>query len=143
MMSGIRGKNTKPELTIRKALHARGFRYRIHCKDLPGNPDMCLPKYRAVIFVHGCFWHGHDCHLFRLPSTRPEFWSAKIERNKQVDEAAVHRLHVEGWRVATVWECALKGRTRLQLDDTISNLSSWLRSEKPALQIKGVPDAHD
>lgn len=142
-MSGIRGKNTKPELTIRKALHARGFRYRIHCKDLPGNPDMCLPKYRAVIFVHGCFWHGHDCHLFRLPSTRPEFWSAKIERNKQVDEAAVHRLHVEGWRVATVWECALKGRTRLQLDDTISNLSSWLRSEKPALQIKGVPDAHD
>lgn len=143
MMSGIRGKNTKPELTIRKALHARGFRYRIHCKDLPGNPDICLPKYRAVIFVHGCFWHGHDCHLFRLPSTRPEFWSAKIERNKQVDEAAVHRLHVEGWRVATVWECALKGRTRLQLDDTISNLSSWLRSEKPALQIKGVPDAHD
>lgn len=141
-MSGIRGKNTKPELTIRKALHARGFRYRIHCKDLPGNPDMCLPKYRAVIFVHGCFWHGHDCHLFRLPSTRPEFWSAKIERNKQVDEAAVHRLHVEGWRVATVWECALKGRTRLQLDDTISNLSSWLRSEKPALQIKGVSDAH-
>lgn len=143
MMSGIRGKNTKPELTIRKALHARGFRYRIHCKDLPGNPDMCLPKYRAVIFVHGCFWHGHDCHLFRLPSTRPEFWSAKIKRNKQVDEAAVHRLHVEGWRVATVWECALKGRTRLQLDDAISNLSSWLRSEKPTLQIKGVSDAHD
>lgn len=138
MMSGIRGKNTKPELTIRKALHARGFRYRIHCKDLPGNPDMCLPKYRAVIFVHGCFWHGHDCHLFKWPKTRPEFWKKKIERNCSVDAAALVRLADAGWRVGTVWECALKGKSRLQLEDVVANLDRWLRSGEASLEIEGV-----
>jgi DNA mismatch endonuclease (patch repair protein) len=136
MMSGIRGKNTKPELTIRKALHARGFRYRLHCK-LPGKPDLCLPKYRAVIFVHGCFWHGHDCHLFKWPSTRPEFWREKIARNRAVDAAAEAKLLAEGWRVATVWECALKGRTRLPLDDVVSSLGDWLQSDSQRLEVKG------
>ena len=140
MMSGIRGKNTKPELTIRKALHARGFRYRIHCKDLPGNPDLCLPKYRAVIFVHGCFWHGHDCHLFKWPKTRPEFWKQKIDRNCSVDAAALVRLAEAGWRVATVWECALKGKTRLQLEDAVASLDRWLRSDEPGLKIEGAPE---
>jgi DNA mismatch endonuclease (patch repair protein) len=125
MMSGIRGKNTKPELLIRKALHARGFRYRLHC-DLPGKPDICLPKHRAVIFVHGCFWHGHGCHLFKWPSTRPEFWKAKIERNCEVDRAAEARLIDLGWRVAIVWECALKGRGRMPLSETVDQLSAWL-----------------
>ncbi len=137
MMSGIRGKNTKPELTIRKALHARGFRYRIHCKDLPGKPDMCLPKHRAVIFVHGCFWHGHDCHLFKWPKTRAEFWVQKIERNRAVDTAAVVGLAETGWRVAMVWECALKGRTRLQLEEVIVSLDRWLRSDESKLLIEG------
>ena len=140
MMSGIRGKNTKPELTIRKALHARGFRYRIHCKDLPGNPDLCLPKYRAVIFVHGCFWHGHDCHLFKWPKTRPEFWREKIGRNVAVDAAALARLAEGGWRVATVWECALKGKTRLQLEDVVASLDRWLRSDEHGLKIEGAPE---
>lgn len=140
MMSGIRGKNTKPELMIRKALHARGFRYRIHCKDLPGNPDLCLPKYRAVIFVHGCFWHGHDCHLFKWPKTRPDFWKTKIDRNCSVDAMALGRLVEAGWRVATVWECALKGKTRLQLDDVIASIARWLRSDEPCLKIEGVPE---
>lgn len=136
-MSGIRGKNTRPELMIRKALHARGFRYRLHCK-LPGKPDLCLPKYRAVIFVHGCFWHGHDCHLFKWPSTRPEFWREKIARNRAVDAAAVEKLLAEGWRVMTVWECALKGRTRLPLDEVIARCANWLLSDQPELTIRGA-----
>lgn len=134
MMSGIRGKNTKPELLIRKALHARGFRYRLHC-DLPGKPDICLPKHRAVIFVHGCFWHGHDCHLFKWPSTRPEFWRAKIERNRAVDAAAEAALGEGGWRVAVVWECALKGRARRPLDQVADKLDLWIRSGAPDLVI--------
>lgn len=138
MMAGIRGKNTKPELLIRKALHARGFRYRIHCKDLPGNPDMCFPKYRAVILVHGCFWHGHDCHLFKWPKTRPEFWSTKIARNREVDSAALRRLTDSGWRSATVWECALKGKTRLPLEDVVASLERWLQSDESSLEIEGA-----
>ena len=137
-MARIRGKNTKPELLIRKALHARGFRYRIHCKDLPGNPDMCFPKHRAVIFVHGCFWHGHDCHLFKWPKTRPEFWSAKIARNREVDGLAEQKLLSEGWRVATIWECALKGRERLDLDNISQCCADWLRSERSSLVIRGA-----
>ena len=140
MMSGIRGKNTKPELTIRKALHARGFRYRIHCKDLPGNPDLCLPKYRAVIFVHGCFWHGHDCHLFKWPKTRPEFWREKIGRNQFLDADAKEKLLVENWRVAVVWECALKGRSRLQLGNIGDSLSVWLRSAEDWLAVRGTDE---
>ena len=138
-MSGIRGKNTKPELLIRKALHARGFRYRLHCKDLPGNPDLCLPKYRAVIFVHGCFWHGHDCHLFNWPKTRPEFWREKIGRNREVDESARNRLLSDNWRVAVVWECALKGRERVPFDGLIESLARWLPSSIATCEIRGVP----
>ena len=135
-MSGIRGKNTKPELLIRKALHARGFRYRLHC-DLPGKPDICLPKHRAVIFVHGCFWHGHDCHLFKWPGTRPEFWRAKIERNREVDEAAEAKLLVAGWRVGTIWECAIKGKAKLPHDALAVLVSSWLMSDLPRLDLMG------
>ncbi len=140
MMSGIRGKNTKPELLIRKALHARGFRYRLHC-DLPGKPDICLPKHRAVIFVHGCFWHGHGCHLFKWPKTRPEFWRAKIGRNREVDRVAKQRLADAGWRTADVWECALKGKTRLQLSDVAHSLETWLRSDLPRLVVEGADNA--
>jgi DNA mismatch endonuclease (patch repair protein) len=137
MMSGIRGKNTRPEMMIRKALHARGFRYRVHCKDLPGNPDLCLPKYRAVIFVHGCFWHGHGCHLFKWPKTRPEFWRVKIGRNCEVHQAAEDRLIGQGWRVAVIWECALKGRDRLSLEEVVVTCADWLNSDRPRLEIKG------
>jgi len=136
-MSGIRGKNTKPELLIRKGLHARGFRYRLHC-DLPGKPDICLPKHRAVIFVHGCFWHGHDCHLFKWPGTRPEFWRAKIARNREVDAAAEAAVLAAGWRVATVWECALKGKERLTVEHIVLGLQHWLRSDQRVLEVRGV-----
>jgi DNA mismatch endonuclease (patch repair protein) len=143
MMAGIRGKNTKPELLIRKALHRRGFRYRLHCKELPGNPDLCLPKYKAVIFVHGCFWHGHDCHLFKWPKTRPEFWVTKITRNKQVDVKAIRALASMEWRTAVVWECALKGRGRLQLNAVADNLAKWLKSKETDFTIKGYDNAGD
>lgn len=137
MMSGIRGKNTKPELLIRKALHARGFRYRLHC-DLPGKPDICLPKHQAVIFVHGCFWHGHECHLFKWPATRPEFWRAKIGRNREVDRAAEVRLACDGWRVAVVWECSLKGRARLPLELVTDECEAWLTGSAPAFELSGI-----
>lgn len=137
MMSGIRGKDTKPELLVRRALHAAGFRYRLHERTLPGKPDMVFPKYSAVVFVHGCFWHGHDCHLFRMPSTRKEFWQAKISGNVARDVKAIARLRETGWRVGTVWECALKGREKLPVDDIAATLSVWLRGETPELEIRG------
>ena len=135
-MAGIRGKDTKPEMLIRRALHARGFRYRLHCKDLPGKPDICLPKYRAVIFVHGCFWHGHGCHLFKWPKTREEFWRTKIGRNREVDDESILRLHAGGWRTATVWECSLKGRARKNVTELASQLDQWLRSEARSLSLE-------
>lgn len=136
-MSGIRGKDTKPELLIRKALHKRGFRYRLHCKDLPGKPDLCFPKHRAVIFVHGCFWHGHDCHLFKWPSTRPDFWRAKLARNHEVDAASRLKLLADNWRVGVVWECALKGRERLPFDTVMDSLALSLRSDAREFVIRG------
>ncbi|HEV7306318.1 very short patch repair endonuclease [Ensifer sp.] len=137
MMSGIRGTNTKPELQLRKGLHALGFRFRLHDRSLPGKPDIVLPRYKAVIFAHGCFWHGHDCHLFKWPSTRPEFWQAKIARNRTVDERADAALSEAGWRQATVWECALKGKTRLPLEEVILSCAEWLKSDRPRLEIRG------
>ena len=138
MMSGIRGKNTKPELLIRSALHRDGFRFRVHVQNLPGKPDIVLPRYRAVIFVHGCFWHGHDCNLFKWPSTRPDWWRAKIERTRINDEAAVQSLLDAGWRVAEVWECALKGREHLNEQTVINRLSKWLRQEdETQLTVRG------
>lgn len=136
-MSGIRSKNTKPEILIRSGLHRRGFRYRLHDKKLSGKPDLVLPKYNAVIFVHGCFWHGHDCHLFKWPKTRKQFWKNKIERNREVDRKAVERLRAEGWRVATVWECALKGKSRLEPMAVLDRLSRWLSSNRKVLTVHG------
>ena len=106
MMSGIKGKDTKPELLVRKALHARGLRYRLYDDALIGMPDLVFPKYHAVVFIHGCYWHGHDCHLFRLPATNTEFWSGKIAGRSRRDEGHVRLLTVGGWRVALV-EAAL------------------------------------
>ncbi|MER8817207.1 very short patch repair endonuclease [Mesorhizobium sp. M0142] len=137
MMAGIRGTNTKPELILRRGLHALGFRFRLHDSKLPGRPDIVLPRYRAVIFAHGCFWHGHDCHLFRMPSTRPEFWGAKIIRNRVMDARASDALAGLGWRQGVVWECALKGRARLPLENVIGECADWLRSDVPLLEIRG------
>lgn len=137
MMSGIRSRNTKPELLLRRGLHAQGFRFRLHDSKLPGKPDMVLSRYRAVIFAHGCFWHGHDCHLFKWPTTRPEFWRAKIDRNRLVDARVEAALAAERWRQAVVWECALKGKRRLPIAEVIEKCSAWLRSDLPRLEIRG------
>lgn len=138
MMSGIRGKDTKPELVIRKKLHALGFRYKLHDKKLPGKPDLVFPKYNAVIFVNGCFWHGHNCHLFKWPTSREEFWRNKITSTKEKDKENIEVLLKDGWRVLQIWECAIKGKTRLAIDDIIEITVSWLRSSQNQLDIEGV-----
>jgi len=108
-MSRIRAKNTKPEMLVRKFLHAQGFRYRLHTKKLPGKPDIVLPKYKTVIFIHGCFWHGHDnCKYFVIPKTRTEWWLTKINVNKANDFKAIKALKKHGWRIIHLWECVLK-----------------------------------
>jgi DNA mismatch endonuclease (patch repair protein) len=132
MMSGIRGKNTQPEWIVRRALHARGYRYRLHVRNLPGCPDIVLPRHRAVVFVHGCFWHGHDCSLFRWPKTRPEFWRAKIDRNRANDEKHRAELLSMGWRVAVVWECALRHHV-----DVGAELAEWLGTRGETADIRG------
>ena len=137
MMSGIRSKNTRPELLIRKGLHARGFRFRLHDKRLPGKPDLVLPKYSAVIFVHGCFWHRHDCHLFKWPKTRREFWHKKLLRNQEKDVESYASLKKDGWYILTIWECALKGRTRRPLDKVLDMAADWLVSGRRDRQIQG------
>ena len=139
MMSGIRGKNTKPELLIRRGLHARGLRFRLHCRDIPGNPDLCFRPRRAVVFIHGCFWHAHACHLFKWPSTRVEFWQAKIEGNRTRDAATMERLREQGWRVLTIWECALKGSKRQPLDHVLDHAEAWLLKGSGDLEIGSAP----
>lgn len=123
-MSRIRSTDTKPEMMVRKFLHANGFRYSLHRKDLPGKPDIVLPKYKTVIFVHGCFWHGHkNCRYFKIPRTRTQWWTDKINRNKENDKKAVKALRKDGWKVVVVWECGLKGR---KSTSTLSALSTKL-----------------
>ncbi len=138
VMGRIRGSNTKPELWVRRGLFALGFRYRLHQRQLPGTPDLVLPRYRAVIFVNGCFWHGHDCPLYRLPSTRTDFWQSKIEKTRIRDQKNNIRLRELDWRVLIIWECALRGRTRQSPDDVFGSLASWLESEQDTRQITGI-----
>jgi DNA mismatch endonuclease, patch repair protein len=138
MMSGIRGKNTKPELVMRKGLHRRGFRFRLHDPSLPGKPDIVFAKYKAVILVHGCFWHGHDCHLFRWPSSRTEFWKAKIERNRLRDTEVLTSLMESGWRVLVIWECATKGKQKWLDDTMIASAAEWLTNGSNSLEIRGA-----
>lgn len=137
MMSGIRSKDTRHEMRVRKALHSIGFRYRLHRRDLPGTPDVTLPRYRAVIFTHGCFWHGHNCHLFKWPATRPEFWADKIDGNRQRDRRVRDALLGRGWRRLVIWECAIKGRHRLDFDALIGDVASWIRSDLAEGEITG------
>ncbi len=136
MMSGIRGKNTKPELVIRKELHKSGFRFRLHDKKLPGKPDLVLKKYNAVIFINGCFWHRHECYLFKWPKTRPEFWREKINKNHENDKRALKNLAAQGWRICVVCECALKGKSR-DLPGVVNKITRWLLGEKKYLEIAG------
>ena len=134
MMAGIQSKNTKPEILIRKALHAKGLRYSLHSNHLPGKPDIVMPKWRVVIFVHGCFWHWHGCHLSKIPATRTAFWTTKLAGNRHRDAIATQQLLAAGWRVATVWECATRGMSALNnLPTLIEHLTFWIRNpEQPS-----------
>ena len=136
-MSAIKSRHTKPEIVVRTALHAAGLRYRLHAGDLAGKPDLVFPRYKAVVFVHGCFWHQHDCHLFRWPATRQDFWHEKICRNVANDQRSAIALQEDGWRMATVWECALKGRTRLNFIEAMQLLIDWIKADEQTLTIRG------
>lgn len=136
MMAGIKGRNTKPELLIRSLLHKKGFRYRLHVKDLPGKPDIVLPKYRSVIFIHGCFWHGHQgCHLFKLPATRTEFWKEKIDRNQMNDLKAVNLLLANSWRICIVWECSIRGAKK-DPEKVVNTIIDWLSGTELFLEVR-------
>ena len=138
-MSAIKSKNTKPELLVRKFLFGRGFRYRLNHPRLPGHPDLVLRKYKTVIFVNGCFWHGHsDCSHFRLPHTNLKFWRDKIERNRNRDAINADRLSHMGWWVITIWECQLEPKNR---QATLVNLSRQLSSIY--LHICGAKTSYD
>jgi len=137
MMAGIGGRNTSPELLIRALLHGNGYRFRLHRKDLPAKPDIVLPKYRAVILVHGCFWHGHRCHMFKWPATNKDFWRAKILASVKRDRRSVIALHSCGWRLMTVWECALRGPKAMPHEAVFRKISSWLRSRVDQSELSG------
>ena len=122
-MANIRSKDTKPELLLRKAMHARGFRFRLHDKRLPGSPDLVFPRYKAVVFVHGCFWHRHKgCRFATTPATRPDFWADKFQTNVERDKRHETALQAAGWRVATVWECEIRSSVEASADE----LAGWL-----------------
>lgn len=127
-MQAIRSRDTAPEVHVRKALFSLGLRYRLCVRELPGKPDLVFTRQRAVVFVHGCFWHGHACHLHKMPATRTEFWASKISANMSRDQLQLAALQASGWRVALVWECALKGKTKLNFDTLIQDLRLWICS---------------
>ncbi len=126
MMAGIRGKDTKPEILIRKALFAQGFRYRLHAAELPGKPDLVFPKYNAGIFIHGCFWHGHTCHYFKVPGTHKKFWLTKIQGNRDRDSRQIARLRNLGWRVLIIWECVTRKNPDMPFGTLIDHVRHWL-----------------
>ena len=141
IMASIRPKDTAPEMMLRKSLHRIGYRYRLHTNNLPGKPDLVFRQYQAIIFVNGCFWHGHDCHLFRLPSSNQDYWQSKIENNRSRDENNRKLLLADGWRILTVWECSMRGRERLDFELMISNVDDWLKSNCKHLEIRGKIEA--
>jgi DNA mismatch endonuclease (patch repair protein) len=126
-MSRIRGRNTRPEMLLRRGLHARGLRFRLHRKSLPGKPDLVFPRFLVVIFVNGCFWHGHGCELFNLPKTRPDFWRRKIEGNRNRDEEQIKKLKTLGWRVLVIWECAYRGKNKKAMVAILDEAEHFIR----------------
>lgn len=138
-MSAVRGRNTKPELALRRALHAMGFRYRVNVRALAGAPDLVLSSRHAVVFVHGCFWHGHDCTLFVLPRSRREFWLDKIGRNQLRDRRHHDLLRSKGWRIGTVWECAMRGRNCPGVAATAAAVAQFLlNSDRSEAHFRGT-----
>ncbi len=140
-MSKVGQKNTGPELKLRKSLHRRGFRYRLNVKGLPGSPDLVFPKYKAVIFVHGCFWHAHEgCKFATKPLTREKFWKDKFEANRERDQRNYYALESLGWRVLVVWECSIKKKEVNELDRLISRVVKWLETKRSFGEIGGTEE---
>lgn len=136
MMAGIRGKNTSPEMMLRRKLHAAGLRYRLHSSKVPGSPDIVMAGRRIVIFVHGCFWHRHGgCHWCSTPASNADFWKAKFARNQARDIEVFALLHNAGWRIATVWECGLRPAF---VDEAVEALLDWIRSDMPTFESRLV-----
>lgn len=139
-MSRVRGKDTKPEMKVRRGLHARGLRYRLHDRKLPGRPDLVFPKYRTALFIHGCFWHAHGCALSKLPATRQEFWQDKLAANVTRDRKAVDALLANGWRVLVIWECAMRGPQRQQDQALFDHAANFIKGAGThLLEIAGAP----
>lgn len=136
MMSKIKGKNTKPEKIVRSVLHASGFRFRLHRRDLPGKPDIVLSKHRAAIYVNGCFWHGHDCSLFKWPKTRKDFWKHKITATMLRDKRNYEELINLRWRVCIVWECSIRSRSFQEQQLTMKKLFKWLCTDNTFTEIQ-------
>ena len=126
MMSAIKAKDTSPEMAIRRGLHAAGFRYRVHVSDLPGKPDIVLPKYKALIWINGCFWHGHTCRDGRLPQSRIEYWQPKIARTRERDAAAQIANASDGWRSLIIWECSFRRQGSEKLFEVIRRAKKWI-----------------
>lgn len=127
VMSAVKNKNTKPEVNIRKALFSRGLRYKLHDKKLPGHPDLVFPKYKAVIFIHGCFWHHHDCKHGKLPVTNVVFWEEKMRKNIERDKQNISLLMAVGWRVKVIWTCELKFKKWLNSNNELINIVKWIK----------------
>ena len=143
-MAAIRGKDTKPEILVRKFLFSRGFRYRLNHPRLPGHPDLVLRKYRTVIFVNGCFWHGHEnCKYFRLPKTNIDFWKNKIEQNKERDKKEQCQLAAMGWHCITVWECQLKPKVRNQTLESLAYTLNHIYLEDREIKTYKIPEQDD
>ncbi len=137
-MSKIRSKGTRPENVIRKLLYSNGFRYRLYSKDLPGKPDLVFKKYQAVVMVQGCFWHGHNCYIYRPPKSNQDFWNKKISRNQERDSEVEAKLVSLDWRVCRVWECAIQGKAKLSEQELLCRLVSFLDDDSDIVDIVGA-----
>ena len=137
IMSKVGKKDTGPEMLLRPALHKLGLRYKLHDRKLPGSPDLVFPKYHAVIFVHGCYWHSHGCYRSTVPKTRQDFWTKKFKDNKERDKRKMDQLMDEGWRVLVVWECALVGKTSRLSESVAKEVFDWLNGKEVCGQISG------
>lgn len=131
----VRAKDTRPELYVRRALHRNGFRFRVHYKRLKGKPDIVLPKYRAIILVNGCFWHGHNCHIYRVPKQKE--WRDKIERNKKRDAENIALYESLGWKVLVIWECAVQRKTKLPFSELMAITINWIQFDRQSAEIVG------
>lgn len=135
----FKSKNTKLEIEFRKLIFAKGFRYKLHDKNLPGKPDLVFPKFKAAIFIHGCFWHNHEgCKHSGIPKSQPEFWKNKFCRNKENHLKASQKLRNDGWRVLTIWECAIKHPRYFNIDDLLDYVECWLSSDAASSEISGL-----